>query len=102
LAAGPALDRSSYARVLHATLEPLARTWDISQLAVNYRGLPINRGWRILPNQDIADRYGIRQIPPLVRQFAPDAVFVFNSFFGLPRYWELPALLGTPRPVLVA
>jgi D-inositol-3-phosphate glycosyltransferase len=99
---GPALDQSSYARVIEATLGPLAASWDIIQLAVNHRGAPVDAGWQILPNRTAGDRYGVTQIPPLVAEFAPHAVFVFNSFLNLPRYWELPALLGRHRPVLVS
>ncbi|HTG25646.1 MAG TPA: glycosyltransferase [Reyranella sp.] len=106
LAVGPALDQSSYARVLHATLGPLAASWEIVQLAVNHRGAPTDIGWRVLPNRSIGDRYGVAQIPALVAEFAPHAVFVFNSFINLPRYWDLPARLdaqcGAARPVLVS
>jgi D-inositol-3-phosphate glycosyltransferase len=102
LAVGPAFDQSSYARVVEATLGPLAASWDIIQLAVNHRGAPVDAGWRILPNRATGDRYGVTQIPPLVAEFAPHAVFVFNSFLNLPRYWDLPALLGPQRPVLVS
>ena len=99
---GPALDQSSYARVLEATLGPLAASWDIVQLAVNQRGAPANIGWRVLPNPDVGDRYGLERIAPLVAELAPDAVFIFNSFLNLPRYWDLPARLGERRPVLVS
>ena len=99
---GPALDQSSYARVVEATLGPLAASWDIVQLAVNHRGAPANIGWRVLPNPDVGDRYGLERIAPLVAELAPDAVFVFNSFLNLPRYWDLPARLGEQRPVLIS
>jgi len=102
LAVGPALDQSSYARVMQSTLAALADRWDIHQLAVNHRGPAANLGWPILPNENPVDRYAVGQIPPLVDALAPDAVFVFNGFLSLPRYWELPTRLGKPRPLLVA
>jgi D-inositol-3-phosphate glycosyltransferase len=38
----------------------------------------------------------------LAAAIAPQVIFIFNSFLALPRYWELPALLGSSRPLLVA
>jgi D-inositol-3-phosphate glycosyltransferase len=99
---GPALDQSSYARVVEATLGPLAERWEIVQLAVNHRGAPAHIGWRVVPNPEVGDRFGLERIAPLVAELAPDAVFVFNSFLNLPRYGDLPARLGKRRPVLVA
>jgi glycosyltransferase involved in cell wall biosynthesis len=99
---GPALNQSSYARVLHATLGALAKTWDVQHFAVNHRGAAADIGWRILPNRNIGDRYGVEQIPSIAAEFPPDAIFVFNSFTTLPRYSSLPARLGLPRPMLVA
>jgi glycosyltransferase involved in cell wall biosynthesis len=102
LAVGPALDQSSYARVVHSTLAAWPEGWEIRQIAVNHRGGPADAGWRILPNPNIGDRYAIEQIAPAVSSWAPDAIFVFNSFLSLPRYWRLPSLLGDRRPLLVA
>jgi len=101
LVVGPALDRSSYSRVLHGTLGPLARAWDIRHLGINYDGAPVDCGWPIVPNAS-PDRYAIREVVSLTRSFAPDAIFILNSFFCLPRYWRLPELLGPRRPLLVA
>jgi len=87
---------------MQSTLGALATTWDIQQLAVNHRGAAADIGWAVLPNKDPVDRFGLGQIPRLVDGLAPDAVFVFNDFLSLPRYWELPSRLGDPRPLLVA
>jgi glycosyltransferase involved in cell wall biosynthesis len=102
LAVGPGLNHSSYARVLHSTLGPLARSWDIQQLAINHRGDSVDCGWTIFPSRIPVDRYGVEQLPSMIDAFAPDAVFVFNSFTALPRYRPLADRLGFPRPVLIA
>jgi D-inositol-3-phosphate glycosyltransferase len=102
LAIGPALDQSSYARVVESTLAPLARSWEILQLAVNHRGNARDAGWRILPNPQAGDRFGLESIAPLVSAFRPDALFVFNGFHALPRYGQLPERLGPGRPPVVA
>ncbi len=73
LAVGPALDQSSYARVVQSTLEAWPEGWEIRQIAVNHRGGPADVGWRILPNPNIGDRYAIEQIAPAVSSWAPDA-----------------------------
>lgn len=76
---------------------------DVDHVAVNFRGAPPDRPWRIHPNPRIGDRYGLIETAAVADTVAPDAIFVFNSFAGLPRYCELPALLrGNPRPLLVA
>lgn len=87
---------------MEATLRALTPHWDVVQLAINLREAPDDPGWRIVPNPDRGDRYGLALIPELVAQFSPHAVFVFNSFLELPRYGGLPSLLGRDRPVLVA
>lgn len=87
---------------MHATLGPLAQSWDIRHFAPNHRQPSQHAGWQILPNCDIGDRFGVEQLPSIVANFKPDAVFVFNSFTALPRYGSLPARLGSPCPVLVA
>jgi len=69
---------------------------------VNHRGAPVDIGWRVVPNPEVGDRFGLERIAPLVAELAPDAVFVFNSFLNLPRYRDLPDRLGEGRPVLVA
>ena len=106
LAIGPALDQSSYARVLHGILRCLAKDWDIDQLAVNYRGPAqiCDEGgrWQIHPNNNIGDRFGIAQAPELIARLAPDVVFIFNCFTVLPRYCCVLAQLGTARPKFVA
>ncbi len=102
LAIGPALDQSSYARVVRETLKPLGRRWTVRQFAPNHRGVPVDAGWPVLPNRDIADRYGVEQIAPIVADFDPDAIFIFNSFANLPRYAPLIDRLGSRRPRLVA
>jgi len=101
LAVGPALDQSSYCRVIDSTLRHLPG-WEIDQLGVNYRGELRENGWRIHPNRHNGDRYGIAETIALAQRIAPDVAFVFNSFLGLPRYWELPSRLGPRRPALVA
>jgi glycosyltransferase involved in cell wall biosynthesis len=101
LAVGPALDRSSYSRIVHGTLEHL-RGWEIDHLGINYREPLVETPWRIHPNSATGDRFGIGATVALAKAAAPDAIFVFNSFLALPRYWELPKLLGDARPPLVA
>jgi glycosyltransferase involved in cell wall biosynthesis len=102
LAIGPALDQSSYARVVESTLAPLAHSWEILQLAVNHRGEARHAGWQIVPNPHAGDRFGVASIGPLVSAFRADALFLFNAFHALPRYGKLPELLGDSRPPLVA
>ena len=106
LAIGPALDQSSYARVLHGILQCLAHDWDIDQLAVNYRGgakvCDPGVAWNIHPNLNIGDRFGIAQAPELIARLAPDVVFIFNCFTVLPRYCSVLAQLGSVRPKFVA
>jgi D-inositol-3-phosphate glycosyltransferase len=87
---------------MESTLGALCRRWDILHHALNYRGAPIDVGWRVLPQRDIGDRLGLDAIPPLVDAFVPDAILLFNSFLDLPRYESLPRRLGQRRPVIVA
>jgi len=98
LAVGPALDGSSYARVLHGTLGPLGSQWDIRHLGINYHGAP---NGSVLPNRS-PDRFAIREVVSHAKSFAPDVILILNSFRCLPRYWRLPELLGPQRPLLVA
>ena len=106
LAIGPALDQSSYARVLQGILGCLAKTWDIDQFAVNYRGAAqvCDEGgrWNVLPNHNLGVRFGIAQAPELIARLAPDVVFIFNCFTVLPRYCSVLVHLGTVRPKFVA
>ena len=107
-AIGPAMDQSSYARVLHGILLCLASDWDIVQFAVNYRGeahvCEEGKGWSVLPNRNIGDRFGIAQAPDLIARFTPDLVFILNCFTVLPRYCNVLAQLdsGGRRPKFVA
>ena len=102
LAIGPALDQSSYARVVESTLAPLASSWEIHQLAVNFHGEARHARWRILPTPHAGDRFGLHSIAPLVSELRPDALFLFNSVHALPRYAGLPERLGDSRPPIVA
>ena len=87
LAVGPALDGTSYARVVESTLEPLSAWWDIVHVGVNYYGPPIGR---IVPNADRFDRYAASTTLSIAASFEPDVIFVFDSFLDLPRYRHLP------------
>jgi glycosyltransferase involved in cell wall biosynthesis len=87
LAVGPALDGSSYARVVESTLEPLAAMWEIVHVGVNYYGPPVGR---VVPNEDRFDRYAAATTLSIASSFEPDVIFVFDSFLDLPRYRHLP------------
>ena len=100
LAVGPALDLSSYSRVVHGTLAHLAG-WDIDHLGINYHGSVCHSPWRIHPNRRPDDRLGIAETIALANATQPHAIFIFNSFLSLPRYWQVPTQMGVSRPLLV-
>ncbi len=83
-------------------MKPLGQRWAIRQFAPNHRGDPVDVGWPVLANQNIADRYGVEQIATIATDFDPDVIFIFNSFANLPRYAPLVDRLGSHRPPIVA
>lgn len=108
LIVGPALDGSSYSRVVQSVfsaLAPLLRaeqpTWEIEQFAINVRESCTSLDWTCLPNRQLGDRYGMAQLPALISERKPDVIWVFNCFTVLPRYGACFAALPY-RPKLIA
>lgn len=108
LIVGPAMDGSSYSRVVQsvfAALAPLLRkrqpTWEIEQFGINLRA-PAELGWHVIPNPLIGDRLGLAQLPELVGQCKPDLVWLFNCYTVLPRYAACLAAMSGTRPKVVA
>lgn len=105
---GPALDGSSYSRVVQSVFGALAPPlqarqgdWEIAQFGINVRE-PVDLGWPLIPNRLIGDRLGLTQLPTLIAEHKPDLVWLFNCYTVLPRYGAYFAALGGSRPKVVA
>ena len=91
LVVAPALDGSSYSRVVQSVFGALARLlrqadWQVEQFGLTHRGQPCDIGWPLWPNLLLGDRYGIEQLPALIAARKFDLVWVFNCYTVLPRY----------------
>jgi glycosyltransferase involved in cell wall biosynthesis len=90
LVVGQAVKPTGYARVLQSIAQELHTTFEILYFAINYRGEPLDAGYRILPNQLMGDVLGREQLPAILQEFQPHLVFMCHD----PGYYAVhePAL----------
>jgi len=81
LVVGQAVKPTGYARVLHSLLRHLKDSFDILHFGINYRGAPIESGWRIEPNRLIGDILGVAQLPALLDRFQPSLLFMCHDYW---------------------
>lgn len=103
LVVGQAVHPTGYARVLHSLLPRLAASYEIHQLAINYKGAPLNPGWSIHPNRVVGDILGVEQLRPLLEAIQPDLVFMLHDLYlyeahkrTLDRYAALKTVVYCP------
>ena len=84
LIVGEAVHPSGYATVVNGLLPHLASRYDTHVLAIGYRGLPINAEWRIHPNADFRDPWGLDELPRLMAEIKPAIVlFIYDLLLYL-------------------
>ena len=92
---------SGYARVIRSIFTPLAREFEIEQLATRYDGGAHDWPWTLHAAATAEGPYGFDRVAPLVDSFRPDAVFLLNdlSFEGC---YAAEVRRASHRPRIVA
>jgi len=95
---------TGFAKVAHSLIEYWYTTWDISVLAVNYRGdhYPLLEGKAKLYNptaHDSGDYYGFGRLPSLLGRLRPDVVCIINDPWILSQY--IHVIRSTPCPAKI-
>jgi D-inositol-3-phosphate glycosyltransferase len=88
LAVGDAVAATGFARVLHNVLAPLADSYEIHHVGVNYHGDPHDFGWKIYPAKLGGDVMGAGRLLPLVESLEPRLIFLVNDLWVLRDYWK--------------
>lgn len=78
VAVGEAVLPTGFARVFQSIFIHLQKTFDITHFGINYRGEPLDWGWRIEPNRVIGDGLGVRQLPQIIETIKPDIIFFMS------------------------
>lgn len=89
LVVGQGLAATGFARVLHNVLENLKGLYEIHHFARNYRGAPVDVGWKIYPNSRPGDVYGVAQLGPLVERLRPRLVLLLDDPLALTLHLEV-------------
>jgi D-inositol-3-phosphate glycosyltransferase len=70
---------TGFARVIESIFRPLAETYDIAQLGVNYRGDPHDWPWPIYATSSERDTWGTRRLPEILEKVRPRIVFILRD-----------------------
>ena len=101
LVAGDGAVPTGFARVMEGIFTPLAATYEIHQLATNYRGDPHGQAWNLYPAEAGGDRWGANRLLTLIEKIRPSLVFILNDIWVQHAYLnELRKLKDAPPVVL--
>ncbi|HEX7958065.1 MAG TPA: glycosyltransferase [Pyrinomonadaceae bacterium] len=101
LVAGDGGVPTGFARVMEGVFAPLAKTYEIHQLATNYRGDPHGYGWQLYPAEIGGDRWGANRIAPLVEKLKPRLFFALNDIWVQHAYLQELRKMKEPPPVVL-
>lgn len=83
---GDAACPSGFAKATHAILETLRQTYDITVLAINYRGDPHTYPYDIFAAAPGGDMFGIGRLAWMCDYVKPDVIVLQNDGWNLPAY----------------
>lgn len=90
LVVGHAQSPTGYGRVLHSLLSQLADRYDVHHFGPNYHGRGVNGRWRIYPNTEPIDVFGLGTLTRLIEQLNPALILLLHDPWAIACY--LPAL----------
>ena len=92
---------SGFARCTHKVLDTLRHEWDVTVLALNYRGDPHKYPYPMYPAlKYMGDPFGVKRILEVCTAVAPDMVVIQNDPWNIPAYVAALEPMKT-KPVLV-
>ena len=92
---GDAGCESGFAKATHHILDVLRKYWDVSVLALNYRGDPHPYPYPLYPAASGGDAFGVRRLAGIAQQVLPDVVVVQNDVWNMPAYMAKLANIPT-------
>ena len=86
LVVGDGAVKTGFSRVIRSVMLPLAETYDIHHLAINYFGDPHDYPWPLYPARNGGDFFGIGRIAELVARLKPKLIFIVYDPWSLGEY----------------
>lgn len=81
LVVGQGVRPTGFARVLESVLTRLPAEFEPVHFAINHRGPPLDRGYRVVPNRLVGDPLGREQLPALLAEVRPDVVWMCHDWW---------------------
>lgn len=99
--AGDGAVPTGFARVMEGIFTPLAASYEIHQLATNYRGDPHNYPWKLYPAEAGGDRWGAGRVLTLIEKIKPRLFFILNDIWVQHAYLQELRKMKDPPPVVL-
>ena len=79
LVVGQAVHPTGYARVISSILAALKDRYEFHHFGINYKGPPLDCGWKVHPNELPGDIFGVDQLPRLFEKLQPRLLFFVHD-----------------------
>ena len=79
LVVGQAVHPTGYARVISSILAHLKDRYEFHHFGINYKGPPLDCGWKVYPNELPGDILGVEQLPLLIEKIRPRLLFFVHD-----------------------
>jgi len=100
LVVGDAVATTGFSRVTRNILEPLAPSFEIHQIAVNYYGDPHDLPWKLYPASLAGEPLGAKRLLPLTEKHKPDLIFLVGNLPRIVNYVEALGDLASKIPIV--